>query len=78
MFVDQRKAVKTLASPRRAQLRRIPTLVARGRQPFAPDRVGEIEDAVEEGTVGYNQAIGHEGGIVLLPIDGVVGVQKGP
>ncbi len=59
-LVDQREPVEMLASPWRTQLRCIPALIARGRQALAPDRVREIENAVEKGPFGKDQAIWHE------------------
>src|SRR5262245_33391316 len=60
VLVEQRKPVQVVASPGREQLRAVPSPVAGARQPFAPDRVGEIEDSIEERTVGNNETICHE------------------
>ena len=60
LLVDQREPVEMLASPWRPQLRCIPALVAGRREALVPDRVGEIENAVEKGAFGKNQAIWHE------------------
>src|SRR5688500_419041 len=54
-LVEQGESLQMAAPPRRLQLREVPLAVCRAGQPLVPDRIGVVEDAVEERSFGDDE-----------------------
>ena len=63
--VMNHEALQMTVAPPGFQLRVVPLAIGRARQPFVPDRIGVVEDVLEESPLGDDQR--HESRIVLLP-----------